>query len=779
MNALTPIAVQHGPVLRALNKHKRPTTLKAMADQVGVDPSNLRRAFGLLEREGLVAPLAAGETFPALTEAGHDALKRIGLAEQADRLDADAIALRHDQLALNPLNPRSAREDDEDIPGLADTIAEQGVLQALLVAPDEDGERWTIYAGSRRWRAIRLLIADGRWAEGRLIPCRAREPDPALALYVALVENGRRRSLTELEEADALRSLSEAQGWSARETAKRVGMADRVVQIRIKVAREATQVDRDAYTRGLITWAELVDTVQQRRPETAIADTGEDGREGAVAPSDPVDLTPYQALGLVELADKCLRFPAPGVFGHNGYALIERSQTLLILSSRGLAEVVPSGGQTWCARPLPPAKAWLAENGFDDNRAALLKDLRRRAGFQDVDDVATGVYLSAWLQPKKPDTKANSGSSARTREDTAELLSPAQKLILAELADKIDRDPAEDIGRGYTEVARDFDSGRLVLAGCAGFLYNGGHDYRTYGSITSTGRGLLEQMGWLEDRPARHTWLDGVRLVGRGAKACAEAKRTGKYSTPWLNGPFEPNTQPQAEASPAGKTDALPRREALLLIELAHKIEREPDNIPEDSVPAQGYWLDSIQPKLVARGLIRFFAEPGESWRCGFTQAGFGWLGEHGFLTEHAAISVPDEALERAKAEAAETSHPGYVTPWLRPPMTRELAPPVPSPSDIPLQQQLDFLLALRQDTDELDSAIVTAIVRNLHKLAQPDDDLDPHCRICGCTDEYACHTAFGPCSWIEDDLCSAEACQRAAGREPIGVDDAEEAADA
>lgn len=31
-----------------------------------------------------------------------------------------------------------------------------------------------------------------------------------------------------------------------------------------------------------------------------------------------------------------------------------------------------------------------------------------------------------------------------------------------------------------------------------------------------------------------------------------------------------------------------------------------------------------------------------------------------------------------------------------------------------------------------------------------------PSCRVCGCTDDRACMTEHGPCSWVEADLCSA-----------------------
>lgn len=32
----------------------------------------------------------------------------------------------------------------------------------------------------------------------------------------------------------------------------------------------------------------------------------------------------------------------------------------------------------------------------------------------------------------------------------------------------------------------------------------------------------------------------------------------------------------------------------------------------------------------------------------------------------------------------------------------------------------------------------------------------DRRCRVCGCTNDHACMTPAGPCSWVEADLCSA-----------------------
>ena len=37
---------------------------------------------------------------------------------------------------------------------------------------------------------------------------------------------------------------------------------------------------------------------------------------------------------------------------------------------------------------------------------------------------------------------------------------------------------------------------------------------------------------------------------------------------------------------------------------------------------------------------------------------------------------------------------------------------------------------------------------------ACPDYNLQ-HCRTCGCCDAFACDDGFGPCHWVELDLCS------------------------
>ena len=65
--------------------------------------------------------------------------------------------LRVSEIEPRPDQPRKNFES-EAIASLADSIAENGVLQPLLVRSGEDGF-YQIIAGERRWRAARMAIS--------------------------------------------------------------------------------------------------------------------------------------------------------------------------------------------------------------------------------------------------------------------------------------------------------------------------------------------------------------------------------------------------------------------------------------------------------------------------------------------------------------------------------------------------------------------------------------------------------------------------------------------
>jgi ParB family transcriptional regulator, chromosome partitioning protein len=112
----------------------------------------------------------------------------------------------------NPNQPR-VQFDEASIDELADSIAERGVLQPILLRPHGDG--FENIAGERRWRAAQR-------ARLHTIPAIVREADEGTTAELALIENIQREDLNAIEEADAYRQLIERHGHTQENVAKLV-----------------------------------------------------------------------------------------------------------------------------------------------------------------------------------------------------------------------------------------------------------------------------------------------------------------------------------------------------------------------------------------------------------------------------------------------------------------------------------------------------------------------------------------------------------------------------
>jgi ParB family chromosome partitioning protein len=102
----------------------------------------------------------------------------------------------------NPNQPR-LMFSDESIDELAQSIAERGVLQPILLRPTDDG--FELVAGERRWRAAQR-------ARLHTIPAIVREIDATTTAEIALIENIQREDLNAIEEAEGYRQLIERHG---------------------------------------------------------------------------------------------------------------------------------------------------------------------------------------------------------------------------------------------------------------------------------------------------------------------------------------------------------------------------------------------------------------------------------------------------------------------------------------------------------------------------------------------------------------------------------------
>ena len=130
--------------------------------------------------------------------------------EQASRGGVREIEIG--RIRPNPNQPR-IHFSEESIGELADSIAERGVLQPILVRPH--GEGYEIIAGERRWRAAQR-------ARLHTIPALVRDLDDSVTAEVALIENIQREDLNAIEEAEGYRQLIERYGHGQDQVARLV-----------------------------------------------------------------------------------------------------------------------------------------------------------------------------------------------------------------------------------------------------------------------------------------------------------------------------------------------------------------------------------------------------------------------------------------------------------------------------------------------------------------------------------------------------------------------------
>lgn len=113
----------------------------------------------------------------------------------------------------NPDQPRRTFSE-ESIAQLAQSIREQGVLQPILVTP-QNGGRYRIVAGERRWRASRVAGLDK-------VPVIVRDLDVIQQMEIALIENLQREDLNPIEVAQGIRSLMQQCGYTQEAVANRL-----------------------------------------------------------------------------------------------------------------------------------------------------------------------------------------------------------------------------------------------------------------------------------------------------------------------------------------------------------------------------------------------------------------------------------------------------------------------------------------------------------------------------------------------------------------------------
>lgn len=159
-------------------------------------------------------------------------------------------------VTVNPLNKRPS--GDDELAELAETIRVHGVIQPLVVCsaaryrdefPDQ-GEavgdaQWVVLIGNRRLRAARMAPLD---EVGILV-----NDDQVTSMYeVMLVENGQRKDLPPLLEAEAMSEVIRTGSISRRELGRRIGKSHMYVVQRLALLKLIPEL-RQALESGELT----------------------------------------------------------------------------------------------------------------------------------------------------------------------------------------------------------------------------------------------------------------------------------------------------------------------------------------------------------------------------------------------------------------------------------------------------------------------------------------------------------------------------------------------
>ena len=154
-----------------------------------------------------------GRGLDAILPDVEDAVESIDRKAQPLGTEGQVVELPLGDIDPNVNQPRKRFEPDA-LAALADSIRHSGVISPILVA--RNGERYSIIAGERRWRAARQ-------AGLRTIPAIVREWDEIRRQEAMLIENIQREDLNPIEEAQGISRLMEECGFTQEQAAERLG----------------------------------------------------------------------------------------------------------------------------------------------------------------------------------------------------------------------------------------------------------------------------------------------------------------------------------------------------------------------------------------------------------------------------------------------------------------------------------------------------------------------------------------------------------------------------
>lgn len=203
-----------------------------------------------------------------------------------------------DEIDPNTDQPRK-EFDKAALEQLSQSIQEAGVLSPILVV--ENGARYRIVAGERRYRASRM-------AGLSTIPCIVRNLTTVQQMEAALIENLQREDLNPIEEAVAIRSLMSECDYTQEQAAKRLGKSRPAIANALRLLNLP---------------GEIVDMVSRCELSAGHARVlaGLDDEQQQIRLAKETVAQGYSVRKLEELAKEPAQKPAPKKSGHPAPAL--------------------------------------------------------------------------------------------------------------------------------------------------------------------------------------------------------------------------------------------------------------------------------------------------------------------------------------------------------------------------------------------------------------------------------------------------------------------------
>lgn len=154
--------------------------------------------------------------------------KKLGLAADIFSDSIDGVIRKIPLANISPDATQPRKNKDINISNLAQSLKEEGLLQPIVVNK-ESGNRYSIVAGERRFRAAQSL----GWKE---IECRIISKNGKDKFRLAVIENLQRENLDAVEEAQAFHRLKNLFNYTDNDLAKIIGKSRNYISEILSIA---------------------------------------------------------------------------------------------------------------------------------------------------------------------------------------------------------------------------------------------------------------------------------------------------------------------------------------------------------------------------------------------------------------------------------------------------------------------------------------------------------------------------------------------------------------